>query len=147
MFRPANILVATDFSKESDRAVSAAFDIAGKYRSNIELLNVLDDVIECSADYCIPHEEVVATRSRMLKEARRLMKDQLARFPRHPKVSVKATVRIGDHFAEIMDEVKTRKIDLLVAAPHEEHKAWHMFSHFSEKLGEKAGCETLLVRH
>lgn len=32
MFSPANILVATDLSRESDKAISAAFDIAGKYK-------------------------------------------------------------------------------------------------------------------
>lgn len=147
MFRPANILVATDFSKESDRAVGAAFDIAGKYKSKIDLLYILDDVIECTADYCIPPENVEATRTRMLKEAKKQMKEQLTRFPKHPKVSIKETVRFGNHFDEILNEVKNRKIDLLVAAPHEEHKAWHMFSHLTEKLGGKTGCETLLVRH
>ena len=147
MFSPANILVATDFSKESDRALSAAFDIAGKFKSSIEVLYVLDDVIQCTADFCISDEELKATKTRLLKDAKEHMKEQLTRLPKHPKVNIKETVKFGNHIDEIMDEVKTKKIDLLVAAPHEEHKAWHMFSHLTGKLGEKSGCETLLVRH
>lgn len=147
MFRPAHILVATDLSRESDRALNAAFDIAGKFKSSVEVLYVLDDVIECTADYCMPHEKAEATRANLLRQAKKQMKEQLARMARRPGVTVKETVRIGDRFEQITDEIRSRKIDLLVAAPHEEHKAWHMFTHLSDKLGKDSGCETLLVRH
>jgi len=147
MFNPANILVATDLSRESDRAISAALDIAGKYKSHVELLYVLDDVRQCSVDYCIPQEEVDAAKGRLLKEARSQIREQIDRLPKHPKISITETVRFGDHLTEIMNEVKTRKIDLLVAAPHEKHKAWHAFSHLTDDLAKRSGCETLLIRH
>ena len=147
MFSPANILVATDLSKESDRAISAALDIAGKYKAHVELLYVLDDVIQCSADYCIPQDEVDATKSRMLKQARKMLKEQIERLPKHPKVDIRETVKFGDHMREILTEVERKKIDLLVAAPHEKHKAWHAFSHLTNELAINSGCETLLIRH
>ncbi len=147
MFRPANILVATDLSKESDRAISAALDIAGKYRSHVELMYVLDDVRQCSVDYCIPQDEVDSAKSRMLKEAKRMLKEQISRIPVHPKVDIMETVKFGDQLTEILTEVEKNKIDLLVAAPHEKHKAWHAFSHLTDELARKTGCETLLVRH
>ena len=147
MFSPANILVATDFSSESDRAVSAAFDIAGKFKSSVELLFVMEDVRQCSVDYCIPLEEVNAAKARMLKEAGKKMKEQLKRLPRHPKVEIREALRFGDHAAEIIDEVDKKKIDLLVAAPHKKHKAWHAFSHLTDELAKKSRCETLLVKY
>ena len=147
MFRPANILVATDLSMESDRAITAALDIAGKYKSSVELLYVLDDIRQCTADYCIPQNEVDETKNGMMKEARRMLKEQLKRIPKHPKVDIRETVKFGDYLNEIIDEVERKKIDLLVAAPHDNLKGWHAFSHFTERLSQKAGCETLLVRH
>lgn len=147
MFSPANILVATDLSKESDRAITAALDIAGKYKAHVELLYVLDDVRQCSVDYCIPQNEVDSTKSRMLKNARRMLKEQIERLPKHPKVDIRETVKFGNQLTEILTEVEKRKIDLLVAAPHEKHKAWHAFSHLTNELAEKSECETLLVHH
>lgn len=147
MFRPANILVATDLSRESDKAISAAFDIAGKYKAQVELMYVLDDVIECSADYCLPQDEVDSTKTRMMADAKKMLKEQINRIPRHPQVDIRETVKFGDKLAEILTEIDEKKIDLLVAAPHEKHKAWHAFSHLTGELSKRSACETLLVRH
>ena len=49
MFSPKKILVPTDFSKESDNALKAAVEIAGKFQSEVYLLNVIDDITGCVA--------------------------------------------------------------------------------------------------
>ncbi|MBK7550265.1 MAG: universal stress protein [Syntrophaceae bacterium] len=54
MFTPKSILVPTDFSEHSDRAVRQAVDIAEQHNSKIYLLHVVDRLQQCAIDYCIP---------------------------------------------------------------------------------------------
>jgi len=66
MFAPKNILVPTDFSEHSDRALAEAVDIARRHKARIYLLHVLGVVRQCVSDYCMPAdllEDVRADRS------------------------------------------------------------------------------------
>lgn len=148
MFSPKKILVATDFSRESDVALSDAVDIAGKYRSKVELLHVLGDIQRWTFDYLIPEEEYIATRKRMLENAIKQMKRQVKKITAGKKIAVDQIVRFGNQVDEIVGEVEEKKIDLLVAAPHQKHRGWHMFfPHLADELSIRCGCETLIVRH
>lgn len=45
MFAPKNILVPTDFSGSSDKALKKAVDIALQHRSKIYVLHVVDEIM------------------------------------------------------------------------------------------------------
>ena len=54
MFEPKNILVPTDFSEFSDKALSVASDLAKRFHSKIFLLHVVDSLPQqCADQYCI----------------------------------------------------------------------------------------------
>ena len=54
MFSPKNILVPTDFSEASDRALNQALDIAEQFHSRIYLLHVITESLQrCGEDYCL----------------------------------------------------------------------------------------------
>jgi hypothetical protein len=54
MFRPTRILVPTDMSKHSDRAICQAFDIAGQFGSEVFLLHVIQNPVQqCTVDFCM----------------------------------------------------------------------------------------------
>ena len=51
------ILVPSDFSEFSDRALQKAIDLAKEYKSRIYLLHVIDEGLQqCVADYCLTEE-------------------------------------------------------------------------------------------
>lgn len=148
MFKPKRILVATDFSRESDNALSEAVDIAGKYRAKVELLHVLGDIPRWTFDYLMPEEEFISARKRLLDDAMKKMKRQVKKISAGKKIVIDQIVRFGDQVNEIIGEVEEKKIDLLVAAPHQKHRAWHLFfPHLTEELSDRLSCETLIVRH
>ncbi|HEX9157287.1 MAG TPA: universal stress protein, partial [Syntrophales bacterium] len=69
MFAPKAILVPTDFSEYSDRAIKEAVDIAAQNNSKIYLLHVVDKLQQCAIDYCIPVETMMKVQSDSEKEA------------------------------------------------------------------------------
>ncbi|HOP62072.1 MAG TPA: universal stress protein [Spirochaetota bacterium] len=148
MFNPTNILVTTDFSMESDKALSAAADIAKKYHSRIELLYILDDIQDCMEGYCIPEKDLIAAKKELMKTARKKMDEQISKVSISKDIPVEENVRFGFHFDQIIREIDDKKIDLLVTAPHEHHKGWHLlYPHLTDELARKSKCETLLIRH
>src|SRR5512139_4081848 len=76
MFTPKAILVPTDFSEYSDRAVKEAVDIAAQNNAKIYLLHVVDQLQQCAIDYCIPIETMMKVQSDSEKEAVRKMQDE-----------------------------------------------------------------------
>lgn len=146
MFSPKKILVATDFTPESDNALTNAIDIAVKFNSEVYLLHVLDDIADCVADYCLPAEHVAGAKKSLIDSAAKKLQDQIKKA-NAGSVTVKEVTRFGDHIEEIIKEVEEKSIDLIVAAPHEKHKVWHiLISHLTEELVKKAKCKLLLVK-
>ena len=147
MFRPKNILVATDFSKDSAAALEDGAQLAARFHARLHLLHVADEVRQCAADYCLTNEEMAAARGRIEKEARSRLAAEANRLKKRLRVPVRTEVRFGDACAEILNEEREKNIDLLVAARHARH-GWgsRLFGHLSEKLARDSVCDTLLVR-
>jgi len=142
-----NILVTTDFSKESEFALEEAALLAKKFHSNLIMLNTVDRIQEYGADYAIPVEVVMGMKERMMKDARKQLNKIVVQVEKKFQIKAMADVRYGDIYDEILKEEDERQIDLVVIAPHE-RKSWggRLFSHLSEKLSKNSHCDTLLVR-
>lgn len=147
MFKPEHILVPTDFSVESDQALAAAIDIAGKYHADVDLLYVLDEVDQCSVDYCMRDEDYMSMKQGLLKEARRKMGREIRAIAGKRHAVVSRNFRWGNHLDEILGEVEEKDIDLLVVGPHVEHKPWNLIlGHLTDRVIKDSPCETLLVK-
>ena len=147
MFTPKSILVPTDFSAFSDKAIQQAVDIAEQYNSNLYLLHVVDKLQQCAIDYCIPMETMIKVQSESEKEAARKMKEEADKILKAKKISVVFDVKSGTPYEEILKEQQERKADLIVIASHGRTGILKtLIGSVAERVMREAKCPVLLVR-
>ena len=119
MFKPSRILVPTDMSEYSDRAIRNALDIAGQYKAEVFLLHVVQDPVQqCSIDYCISEDLWSQLQEQMFDSVRKGIRGQLAKFPSIDPAAIKTDVKTGIPYQEILKEADERDVDLIVIASH-----------------------------
>ncbi len=118
MLMPTRILVPTDFSEYSDRALEQALDIAKQYHAKVFLLHVIHDEMHHSVafDFGLSEEVWRQINDRHLAETKEKLRKQLDKFPQAKEVEVVANVRQGVSYDEILKEGKEKEIDLIVIA-------------------------------
>ncbi len=79
MFLPKKILVPTDFSDFSDKALEMACDLAREHNSSVRLLHVVEVVQQCVADYCLDSAVVNEVQTKIFESATDMLQKQLAR--------------------------------------------------------------------
>ncbi len=148
MFDPRNILVPTDFSEDSDRAFLTALEIAGKGKSRIFLLHVINRTVQmCVSDYCI--DQGIADRflNEGIVYSNEKLRETIARFPDSRAVKVIPDIRKGQPHEEILKEASERKVDLIVIASHGKTGLKKYFiGSVAEKVMKEAKCPVLLIR-
>lgn len=118
MLTVKSILVPTDFSEHSDRALKQALDIARPNKAKLYLLHVVHEAMhQCASDYCLSDELMQQMESGMTSAAQQYMEKQLAKFPEAKEVEVVPLVRRGFPSDEILREQQEKGIDLIVIAP------------------------------
>ena len=147
MFSPKNILVPTDFSEYSDKALQQAIDIAKQFKSKIYLLHVVGLVIQCTVDYCLPPQMVDQVENESISSAKKMISGQLLKFPDSKSIALIADIRKGTPYEEILKEQQEKKIDLIVIASHgKTGLISHLMGSVAEKVVRNAKCPILLVR-
>ena len=118
MLMPTRILVPTDFSEYSDRALEQALDIAKQYHAKVFLLHVIHDETHHSVafDFGLSEEVWRQINDRHLAETKEKLRNQLDKFAQAKEVEVVANVRQGVSYDEILKEGKEKEIDLIVIA-------------------------------
>jgi len=145
MFAPKNILVPTDFSDFSDKALRKAVDIASQNKSNIYLLHVVDKVIQCAVDYCIDYSLVEQIEQQSIKFAEeKLQKEANAIAAKDIKIIF--DVKKGDTYETILKEQQDKNIDLIVIASHGKTGLIHHLGSVADKVVRGAKCPVLLVK-
>ena len=146
MFNPRNILVATDFSDESREALAEALDIAERYGSTVHLLHVIQDIQQCTVDFCLSDGEIIAERNRLRDEAMKKLINEI-NFTRNMRdIPIRKEISFGNVVDEIVRYEMENGIDLVVTAPHRSRKRWRIMPHLTETLVEKSRCEAMVVR-
>jgi universal stress protein A len=118
MYSPQLILVPTDFSGFSDKAVSLAAEIAERTNAKVRLLHVVDKLQQCAMDYCFPAEEMQRIESGSMKEAAKKMKEEVQKIVQSRKIEITCDVKAGVPYEEILNDQKEKKADLIVIASH-----------------------------
>lgn len=117
MFKPTRILVPTDMSDHSLRAIRLGFDIATEFDAEVRLLHVMQSPVqECLLDYCLTEEMIIALKGEMLESALKGMRLQLSRFPWIDVDTVTTDVRTGVPSEVILHSAEKLEIDLIVIA-------------------------------
>jgi universal stress protein A len=119
MFKPSKILVPTDFSEPSNRALRQALDIAKQYRAKVFLLHVMHGEFYGSWDFLalvLGEELLLQMTDRHLTKTKERLQNQLDNFPEAKEVEVVTDIRRGIPYEVILDEGKEKRIDLIVIA-------------------------------
>lgn len=148
MFNPKNILVPTDFSTDSNRALQTALDIAEKNHARIFLLHVTGGTFQQTlADYRIDQRTVDRILNESIFFADESLRETIDKFPKSREVKVIPDVRNGVPHEEILIEAAERCIDLIVIASHGKTGLKKYFiGSVAEKVMKEAKCPVLLIR-
>jgi universal stress protein A len=147
MFAPKQILVPTDFSKYSDKALKEAIDIAKQHGSTIHLLHVNSIVQQCAIDYCMTIEILDDLEKQSTDNAQKLIGEEINKFPESKTVTIIPEVKKGTPYEEILKDQMEKNIDLIVIASHGTTGLLHHFiGNVAERVARGARCPVLLLR-
>ena len=110
------ILVATDASPASNRAINLAADMAGKFDATLHLLYAIRDMqLPPELKKMAEVEKIAGARSDVLDfVGRKILSDAEARAIRRGAGTVKTALEHGDPATVILRYAKRRKVDLIV---------------------------------
>jgi nucleotide-binding universal stress UspA family protein len=146
MFAPKSILVPTDFSEHSDKAILQASDMAERYNAKIFLLHVVNWPEQCAVDYCISAETVDRLVEESTREATKKMQAEAQKVMSSKKVDVVFEVKTGIPHQEILKLQENIKADLIVIASRGRTGILKLFGSVVDRVLRDAKCPVLLVR-
>ena len=116
MLVPTKILVPTDFSEYSDRALRQALDIAKQYGAKVYVLHVLHEEFYRFEDLGNIADTWKIMEDSQLARARENLQKQLNKFPEAKEIEIIADIRRDLPYEAILEEAAQRAIDLIVIA-------------------------------
>lgn len=117
MLQPTKILVPTDFSDYSDKALKQALDIAKQYNAKVFLFHVIPkEFNRCVADVCVDEVVIRDIENQMITKAQEDLQTQLGKFPQSKEISVTTDIGKGTPYDAILKEAEDQAIDLIVIA-------------------------------
>jgi len=121
MLMPTKILVPTDFSGYSDKALQQALDIAVEYKAKVYVLHVVHERIQRAltddySDITITPRVLQKYEKSLVKEAKNKLRKQIGKFPQSKEVEVISEVTSGIPAEEILRVQEEKDIDLIVIA-------------------------------
>lgn len=114
MLAPTRILVPTDFSEFSDKALRQGLDIAKQYHAKVFLFHVLHG--EFHRSITDSKDILDQLNARMVTWAQDNLQKQLDKCPQSKGVEVQTGVGTGIPAEAILKEAKEKEIDLIVIA-------------------------------
>ena len=111
-----NVLVLSDFSKDSDEAVKAAVDFAKKYGSNLTILNVVHDTHNLT--YVLSDSEYHTLERKLEKHAGEQFDKMEAAIPELVQIGYKRKIRKGTPYISCLYEIENGDYDLVFAGSH-----------------------------
>jgi len=111
-----NILVATDASAASNRAINLAADMAGKYGATLHLLYVVREMqLPPELKKMAEVEKIAGARSDVLDfVGQKILGDAVTRANKKGAGKVTSSLEHGDPATVILRYAKRRKVDLIV---------------------------------
>ncbi len=136
------IMVPTDFSEHSSKAVRYGEELALKFNAELVLIHVMEIApILYTEGAVFPFESTKAMTDAAIKHLEQVVveSDNL--------VKVSRTVVEGSPFVEIVRQAKENSVDLIVIGTHGRGAIAHMLmGSVAEKVVRKAPCPVLVVR-
>ncbi|MCK9226866.1 MAG: universal stress protein [Syntrophorhabdaceae bacterium] len=148
MLRPTKILVPTDFSESSDKALKQGIDIARQYNAELHLLHVIPAELAYSvSDYAIPLQAIEALEKQQVEGAFQSMKKQVAGNEGCEDVTISLDIARGIAYEEILRQATENGIDLIVIASlGRSGLAKYFVGSVARNVLKKARCPVLLTK-
>jgi universal stress protein A len=141
------ILVATDFSLDSDAAVAYGLALAKTVHASIHILHVVDNPMAAgvwSSD--IYSAEIAALQINLIRDAKKNLKRAIASID-HPGVKIVGDVRAGRPATTIVEVARDQRVDLIVIASHGRTGVTRlMMGSVAEHVVRHSPCAVLVVR-
>ena len=100
------ILVASDLSARSDRAIARAAELARQHNARLIVLHVVDEELPS------------ALADRQVEDAKRALAVAVAALPHADALFSEVRVVIGEHYLTILAETEASDVDLVVVGQH-----------------------------
>jgi universal stress protein A len=141
----ARILVPTDFSRESRKAIEYALAFARRFGANITLLHVME-LETCPADFGYgPVTVQISSKERLKKAKARL--NALGRKLADGKLLVEPLVLSGTAYVGITEAAKMQETDLIIMGTHgNDSKEETPMGSTAERVVRHAPCPVFVVR-
>lgn len=152
MLIPKKILVPTDFSTFSDKALRQALDIAAEYGSEVHVLHVFDGRLESSTmpegyELVMNVKDVRSLEKSLHHMAELRVKEQLAKYPETKNIKISYRVVTGTPYIEILREQERKQIDLIVIASlGQSGVAKYLIGGVARNVLKGATCPVLLTK-
>jgi nucleotide-binding universal stress UspA family protein len=146
MFAPRKILVPTDFTEDSDRALREAIDIARVSHGKVYLLHVDQGVPIVVGESVVDQRVVVAVEENDEAIARQKMLEEIRKVAIQTDVEIEIDERHGVTFEQILVYMRDKLIDLVVIEPHAKKgvlKSW--LGGVTDRLLKEATCTMLVL--
>jgi nucleotide-binding universal stress UspA family protein len=138
-----NILVPTDFSQSSIKALTYGIAMARQFDATLWLLHIVEPTAPYTGLEGVP---IAMDLGEQTSEAESKMAEFAATHV-PPDVSVSSVVRHGAAVSEIADMAKTENIGLMIASTHHHNRLTRaLFGGITERVIHHAPCPVLIVR-
>ncbi|HET6490287.1 MAG TPA: universal stress protein [Syntrophales bacterium] len=146
MFAPRRILVPTDFTEDSDRALREAIDIAAASRGRVYMLHVDPSVPFAVGESVVYPEVVSAVEKNDELISRRKMVEEARKVASQTEVDIEFDERHGVTFEEILAFMKDKLIDLVVIEPHAKKGLLkNLMGGVTDRLLKESTCPMLVL--
>ncbi len=139
-----NILLATDFSQQSELAAERAKDIASHYGASLQVIHIVEEVILYTEDIDMMMGSPFYENDQLLELAQERMK----KFAENAGFSddVTQTVEWGHPKSAVLSWAEDNDIDLIIMGAHGHHGIERLLGSVSNGISHQSKCDTLLVR-
>jgi universal stress protein A len=146
MFAPRRILVPTDFTEDSDRALREAIDIAVASGGKVYLLHVDQSVPFVVGESIVEQKVVVAVEENDERISRDKMLEEIRKVSPQTDVEIEIDERHGVTFEEILAYIRDKLIDLVVIEPHAKKGMLKtLLGGVTDRLVKEATCPMLVL--
>ncbi len=136
------ILVGTDFSSYSERALDYALNFAEKFAAKILLIHVIE-----SFNYSVTDSMTVVGHEQALSvTAAALLENQMKGF-KDQSIKIRSHLTHGSPYHEIIKKAEEDGVDLIVLGTHGRSGMEHLLlGSVAERVVRTAACPVLTVR-
>ncbi len=146
MFAPRRILVPTDFTEDSDRALREAIDIATASGGKVFLLHVDQSVPFVVGESIVEQRVVTAVEENDERFSRERMLEEIRKVSPQAHIEIEIEERHGVTFEEILIYMRDKLIDLVVIEPHAKKGMLRsLLGGVTDRLVKEATCPMLVL--